>query len=160
MKPAGFGRLMVRTAAIFAVWLVLSQSLHPFYVGLGVTTAFLVALLNGTPRASHGVRWLRLAAYLPWLLWQVLQSGAHLAYLILHPRSLIEPKLIRYKTRLREPAAIAIFGNSITLTPGTITADVSTDELVIHTIDDAAASGLRDMEARVAGLFGRAPAED
>ena len=132
----------------------------PFYVGLGLTTALVVALVNGTTRASHGVRWLRLAAYLPWLLWQVLLSGAHLAYLILHPRLPIEPKLIRYKTRLREPAAIAIFGNSITLTPGTITADVTRDELVIHAMDDAAASGLRDMEARIASLFAGAPAED
>ena len=33
-----------------------------------------------------------LAMYLPWLLWQVLVSGAHVAYLILHPQMPIAPR--------------------------------------------------------------------
>jgi multicomponent Na+:H+ antiporter subunit E len=146
--------LLLRTAAFFAVWLMLSQQLDPFYLGLGLATALAVALLNPVVPASGGVRWTKLALYLPWLLWQVLASGIHLAYLILHPRMPIEPKVIRYRTVLRTPAALVAFGNSITLTPGTITAEVSASELVIHSMDDAAASGLADMEERIARVFG------
>ena len=58
--------------------------------------SFGVALLNtGTRRLyPENVRWLRLLAYVPWLLSRVLQSGIHLSYLILHPRLPIDPKLI------------------------------------------------------------------
>ena len=66
----------------------------------------------------------------------MLLSGRHVAYLILHPRLPIEPALIRYTTGLEDPVAIVILGNSITLTPGTITADVQGNELTIHAMDD------------------------
>ncbi len=77
-----------------------------------------------------------------------------MAYLILHPALPIDPKLVRYKTDLTGAGPVTVFGNSITLTPGTITADITPGELVVHAMDDAAASGLADMEQRVAGLFG------
>ena len=84
----------------------------------------------------------------------MLLSGRHVAYLILHPRLPIEPALIRYTTGLEDPVAIVILGNSITLTPGTITADVQGNELTIHAMDAAAASGLADMERKIAAAFG------
>jgi multicomponent Na+:H+ antiporter subunit E len=148
---------ILRAAALFAVWVVLSQNLDPFYLGLGFTTAVVVAWLNRARPTSAGMHWARLAMYLPWLLWQVLVSGAHVAYLILHPRMPIAPQLIRYRTSLRATGAVVTFGNSITLTPGTITAEVSPGELVIHSIDEAAAAGLQDMAQRVARVFGEAP---
>jgi multicomponent Na+:H+ antiporter subunit E len=144
---------IVRTAALFAVWLVLSQSLDIFYLGLGAITALVVAMLNPVEPAGGGVRWTELARYLPWLLWQVLLSGKHVAYLILHPRLPIDPKLVTYRMALRDPAAVVLFGNSITLTPGTITAEVSSGELVVHSMDDVAASGLAEMEGRIASIF-------
>jgi multicomponent Na+:H+ antiporter subunit E len=142
-----------RTLLLFAVWLVLSQSLDVFYLGLGLLAASAVARLNTSGPARGGMRWAGFVLYLPWLFWQVLQSGKHVTYLILHPRLPIEPKLIRYNTSLREPAATVIFGNSITLTPGTITADVNATELLVHALDDSSASGLTDMEKKIASTF-------
>ncbi len=128
--------IVARAAALFALWLVLTLTFDAFYLVLGLLAAGAVAWLNTGPTGPAGLRWSGLAVYLPWLLWQVLLSGKHVAYLILHPRLPIEPALIRYKTGLEDPTAIVILGNSITLTPGTITADVQGDELVIHAMDD------------------------
>lgn len=149
--------LLVRTVALFAVWLLLTLSLDPFYLGLGVTTALVVAWLSVREPSRPGLRWSGLLVYVPWLLWQVLVSGAHVAYLILHPRLPIDPKLVRRPTTLAEPSAVVIFGNSITLTPGTITAEVNPHELVVHAIDDSATAGLDDMERKIASVFGLAP---
>jgi multicomponent Na+:H+ antiporter subunit E len=146
--------IVVRAAALFALWVVLTLTMDAFYLVLGLLAAVAVAWLNTGATAPPGLRWSGLAAYLPWLLWQVLLSGRHLAYLILHPSLPIEPVLISYKTGLQDPTAIVILGNSITLTPGTITADVNGDELVIHAMDADAASGLADMERKIASLFG------
>jgi multicomponent Na+:H+ antiporter subunit E len=146
--------VVVRAAALLALWLVLTLTLDPFYFVLGLLAALAVAWLNTGTTAPAGLRWSGLAVYLPWLLWQVLLSGRHVAYLILHPRLPIEPALIRYTTGLEDPVAIVILGNSITLTPGTITADVQGNELTIHAMDAAAASGLADMERKIASAFG------
>ena len=148
------GTVVVKVGALFAVWLLLTQNLDSFYLVLGLATAIAVVMLNApVPMGPQAPRWGRMLLYLPWLLWQVLLSGRHVAYLILHPALPIDPKLVRYRTELPHAGAVVVFGNSITLTPGTITAEVAPGELVVHAMDDASASGLRDMEQRVAGLF-------
>jgi multicomponent Na+:H+ antiporter subunit E len=143
----------LRATALFVVWLALTLSLDAFYLGLGLVSAVAVAWWNTRPSARSAMRWSGLVVYLPWVLWQVLLSGTHVAYLILHPRLPIDPKLVRFTTTLGEPAAVVILGNSITLTPGTITAEVNSHELVVHAMDDASASGLGAMEARIADVF-------
>jgi multicomponent Na+:H+ antiporter subunit E len=127
-------------------------------MALGLLVSFGVALLNAgrvTP-LSEKIRWSRMLRYLPWLLGRILQSGIHLSFLILHPRLPIDPKLIRYHTNLQEEAGIVLLGNSITLTPGTITAEVNSNELVVHAMDDASADDLTSlrMEQKIAGVFG------
>jgi multicomponent Na+:H+ antiporter subunit E len=154
------GTIAVRATALFAVWLLLSQTLHPFYLGLGAVSALVIARLHPVGPVGPRLRWAGLPLYLPWLLWQVIRSGIHLSYLILHPRMPIAPKLIRFKTRLHDPAALAIFGNSITLTPGTITVEVKAGELVVHAMDDSSAAGLADMEQKIATVFGGGSAPD
>jgi multicomponent Na+:H+ antiporter subunit E len=152
------GRLLpvviVRAGALLVVWLVLTLTLEAFYVGLGLVTACAVAWANTREPGPDGLRWTGLVLYAPWVLWQVILSGVHLCYLILHPRLPIDPKLLRYQTTLTQPAAVVIFGNSITLTPGTITAEVQGDELVVHAMDDEASSGLGAMERTIGRRFG------
>ena len=157
MKPGIFQTLSYKTLAFFALWLLLSQSYNAFHMVLGLFVSFGVALLNterGKSRLEN-VRWLRVLAYVPWLLSRVLQSGIHLSYLILHPRLPIDPKLIRYHTGLKEQAGIVLLGNSITLTPGTITAEVNSNELVVHAMDDDSADDLTSlrMEQKIARAF-------
>lgn len=157
MKPGLYRTLSYKTVAFFAVWLLLSQSYTVFHIALGLLVSFGVALLNterGKSRLEK-IRWLRVLAYVPWLLSRVLQSGIHLSYLILHPRLPIDPKLIRYHTDLKEETGIVLLGNSITLTPGTITAEVNSNELVVHAMDDDSADDLTSlrMEQKIAGAF-------
>ena len=48
-----------------------------------------------------------------------------------------------------------LLGNSITLTPGTITAEVNSNELVVHAMDDDSADDLTSlrMEQKLLGSF-------
>lgn len=157
MNAGMLRKLSLKTLVFFAIWLVGSQSYSGFHMVLGLVMSFGVALLNTERGRSNleNVRWLRLLAYVPWLLWRILQSGIHLSYLILHPRLPIDPKLIRYRTDLKEEVGIVLLGNSITLTPGTITVEVNSHELVVHAMDDDAADDLTSlrMEQKIAGAF-------
>jgi multicomponent Na+:H+ antiporter subunit E len=154
----GINRILsYKTLAFFALWLLLSQSYNAFHMVLGFFVSFGVALLNtehGKP-SSEKIRWFRMLAYVPWLVSRIIQSGIHLSYLILHPRLPIDPKLIRHQTSLKGEAGIVLFGNSITLTPGTITAEVNSNELLVHAMDDASADDVTSlrMEQKVAGIF-------
>jgi multicomponent Na+:H+ antiporter subunit E len=124
---------------------------------LSYNTLFLFALLNTERGKSQleNVRWSRMLAYVPWLLWRILQSGLHVSYLILHPRLPIDPKLISYQTNLKDEAGVVLLGNSITLTPGTITVEVNSHELLVHAMDDDSADDLTSlrMEQRIAENF-------
>lgn len=82
-------------------------------------------------------------------------SGLHLAYLILHPKMPIAPRMIRYQTMLDNDAAVVLLGNSITLTPGTLTAEVNSNHLLVHAMDEESARDLVTllMEQKVSGIF-------
>jgi multicomponent Na+:H+ antiporter subunit E len=158
MNDGMLRKLSCKTLLFYVLWLLLSQSYNAFHMTLGFAVSSGVALLNterGGKSRPEKVRWLRALAYIPWLVSRIIQSGIHLSYLILHPRLPIDPKLIRHRSSLKEEAGIVLFGNSITLTPGTITAEVNSNALVIHAMDDASADDVTSlrMEQKVAGIF-------
>jgi multicomponent Na+:H+ antiporter subunit E len=151
------GKLSYNTLFFYVLWLLLSQSYNAFHMTLGLLVSFTVALLSTERGKLHveKARWSRMLAYVPWLLWRILQSGLHLSYLILHPRLPIDPKLISYQTRLKDEVGVVLLGNSITLTPGTITVEVNSHKLLVHAMDDASADDLTSlrMEQRIAENF-------
>jgi multicomponent Na+:H+ antiporter subunit E len=77
------------------------------------------------------------------------------AGIILHPKLPIAPRLIRHETKLRSDSELVVLGNSITLTPGTITVEIAPGELVVHAIDAAASEDLLGgaLERRVSRIF-------
>ena len=148
----------------FATWIVLSGRFDFFHITLGIFACTIVASLSGSILISRrGLenlpgQWLGFILYIPWLLYQVLLANIHVMYLVFHPRmiELIDPGIIRFKSRLKKPMSLFIFANSITLTPGTITVYVSiTGEFTVHVIDEESGTALPgDMEDRVARLMG------
>ena len=102
--------------------------------------------------------WVRFIKYIPWLLYQIFVANLHLMYLTFHPRmmELIDPKIIKFKSRLKGDLSLVTFANSITLTPGTITVYVSIDgDFKVHAIDKKSSEGLPgEMEDRIIRVFG------
>ena len=126
--------------ALLSFWLVLSGHYDLFHVGWGIVSAALVSLFSlGLTSVDTGrqnrLRFWSLVAYIPWLLLQVVLANLHVAYLVLRPTA-IRPQIIRVKTRLSGDLAKTTLGNSITLTPGTITMDLKDDEIIVHAISE------------------------
>ena len=146
--------------ALFAFWLILSGHYDPFHIGAGVVCAGLVTLLSsdlftfGTG-ARSSFRIGRFALYVPWLLWEILQASLYVTWLVVRPSG-IRSRVIRFRTHLRNEVAKVVLGNSITLTPGTVTVDIEGDLFTVHALSDTAAESLLDgdMERRVAWVFG------
>ena len=157
MKSSFYQTLILKTLSFFLLWLLLSESFSLFHMGLGLLVALGVAWFNTDRSQSHsGIPQLRIVWYFVWLVGRIIQSGWHLSLLILNPALPINPKLIRYRTELQEESGIVLLSNSITLTPGTITAELNSQDLVVHAIDDESAQDVtsRRLEQQIAGLFG------
>ncbi len=157
MTSSFYQALFLKTLGFFLLWILLSESFNLFHVALGLVAAFGVAWFNTDRSVSRfAILRLRIVWYFLWLVGRILQSGFHLSVLILDPALPIDPKLIRYRTKLREEAGIVLLGNSITLTPGTITVEVNSQDLVVHAMDDKSANDVTSlhMDQRIAGLFG------
>ncbi|MEJ5376679.1 MAG: Na+/H+ antiporter subunit E [bacterium] len=156
--------LAITFCIMFPFWLVLSGRFDLFHVTLGVISCGIVASFSGDllvsaigggslPKVARG--FLR---YIPWLLLQIFLSSLHMLRLSLHPRmrELIDPRIITFKSGLKDELALVTFANSITLTPGTITVFVDLDgEFRVHAIDSKCAEALPgEMEQRVEAIFG------
>ena len=74
----------------------------------------------------------QLLVYLGWLLWQVVKSNMAVIARVLGPRHAIDPAMVSVTTSARSDLGKALFANSITLTPGTVTVDVDGDRLKVH----------------------------
>ena len=141
--------------ALFVFWILLSGSFELIHLGLGLIFSFAVAWVN----SGHSLfvpklrLWLRVLLYLPWLFYKIIQSSLNLSRLILHPALPIDPQLISVKSKLRHHAAIVLLGNSLTLTPGTITAEVDRNNLIIHSIDKGDDVAIKQIESKIADIF-------
>ena len=143
---------------LIAFWLVLSASYDVVHVAVGAVAAGVVIWLKPPGAGSaRTISWLAALRYLPWLIGRILKGGFHVSRLILHPALPISPRLIRHETTLRSDAELVVLGNSITLTPGTITVEIAPGELVVHAIDEASCADVADgvLDARVGRVFSR-----
>ncbi len=155
----------IQAALLFALWLVLSGMFDALHLAYGVFSVALVLLLNhrlhllpllpGESATEHAIILHRLFFYLLWLLWQIVQSGVYVAYLVMHPQLPINPRIVRFRSLQPNVQARVILGNSITLTPGTITVEVEGDRFTVHALTKKAAEDLftGDMEYRAARIY-------
>ena len=97
---------------------------------------------------------LRLPAYWTWLLIEIVKSSIAVARVVISPSMPIQPSLVEYSTKEKSDSGKVILGNSITLTPGTVTIDLDENRLLVHclTADTAADLASGEMEKRILKL--------
>jgi len=129
---------------------------------LGIIACGLVAymshglLFKDIRSKNKHIEAVRFIRYLPWLFYQIVLANLHVAYLALHPNMprLIDPHIIKFKTKLKKDMSLVTFANSITLTPGTITVLIKEGHYYVHAIDRFVAESLPgDMEKRVGHIY-------
>ena len=144
---------------LFAFWLLLSGHYDFWFIGLGFissASAVFLARRMGIVDAEGLPLDLvpGLLRYAPWLFGTVIQANFDVARRILHPRLPITPTVIRVPAEQRTAPGRVSYANSITLTPGTISLEVSDDEIEVHALSVDAAEDLQsgEMGRRVVAL--------
>lgn len=147
---------------MFGFWILLSGKFDLFHLILGVISSAIVSFISAdvfmySPESRNKLKTAsRFLLYVPWLIYQIMLSTLHVAYLALHPRmkEQIDPTIVTFKTTLKTDIAKVALANSITLTPGTITVRIEDQVFHVHAISRKAAAGLPgEMEEKLAKVF-------
>lgn len=129
-------------AILFGFWLALSGHYTPLLLSFGVGSTVLVVYIairmdvvdpEGVPLQITA----RALLYLPWLLKEVFVANVQVAKVILDPKLPISPRMVVFHGTQDTDLGRAIYANSITLTPGTITTGVEGHDFQIHALRTA-----------------------
>ncbi len=158
-----FYPFVVTFIIMFGLWVLLSGLFDSFHLTLGLISCGIVSFLSSdllfpSPKIRGLLpQWARFVRYIPWLMLEIIKANLHVTYLVFHPRmmELIDPRIIKFRSKLKGDLALVTFANSITLTPGTITVSVSIDgDFKVHAIDKASGDPLPGvMEENIARVF-------
>jgi multicomponent Na+:H+ antiporter subunit E len=145
--------LALQALGLAGLWAILTGG-RGWVVGIPV---ILLACLAGN-RSAFGGRWsvAGVVRFLPYFAWNSLQGGVDVALRALHPRLPIDPGLLHYETRLDLESARILMANTVTLLPGTLSADLRGNGLTVHVLNarGPTVERLAQLERRVADLFG------
>lgn len=153
---------------LFAFWLALSGKITVKFVIYGLLTSVVTAWItyplllvsnkdNSKRYFVFGISVFKLIKYSFWLLWQLVLANIDVAKATTGQKLEIDPKVIKFYFKADNPMSSVVLANSITLTPGTVTINVTDDGLFeIHALTVGSAEGVLngDMQRKVAELFG------
>ena len=140
-------RRLIYFVLAFVIWILLTW---PFVDGkidiqvviAGLIASVVVAVLfhEVLPKEYlvfiSPVRMFWLLVYVPVFFYYVIRANLDVVYRALHPKMPIKPGIVKIKTILKTESGITALANSITLTPGTLTVDLTDDGfLYIHWIN-------------------------
>ena len=151
------------TVLLTVVWLLLINTVSLGDVLLGLLLGIAIPIITAPywpdrPALRHP---LRIAAYVLIVIWDVIKANFIVAGLILFRRNAdLQSRFITVPLDLHTPEAITVLAGTITMTPGTLTADMSAcgRALLIHCLHapdpDAVVAEIKDRyERRLKEIF-------
>ncbi len=131
---------LVLFAILFVFWLILAWPVSPIDgqlligdIAVGVLVAAFVALVMhemirvGFVRLVNPRSWFWLIIFTFVFGYYVIKGGLDVGYRVLHPRMPIKPGIVKIRSVLKTDTGKSALANCITLTPGTLTIDVTDD---------------------------------
>lgn len=146
---------------LFIFWLLLSGLFDLVHLTFGVISAFLVSYLSSNLLIGDKKMTLKpekiilFFSYLIYLIYNIVLSNIDVAYRVLHPSMPINPKIVELKTALDSDIGQTALANSITLTPGTITVNISDGIVCVHALSPKTAEKLLcgELEKKLVRVF-------
>ncbi|MFT7387523.1 MAG: multicomponent Na+:H+ antiporter subunit E [Candidatus Endobugula sp.] len=112
--------------------------------------------------SSQSIRALRLFQFVPFFLVQSILGGWRTAILSLRPSMPINPGFFRYQISLQGHSAQLFFMHLVSLLPGTLSATIDGDQLLIHALEISPLNShdINRCEQHVARLFNGVSGDD
>jgi multicomponent K+:H+ antiporter subunit E len=132
------------SVAVLLIWLLLQNSLAPGILVLGIGLAIAIPMLTHPfwPEYPKSVRYIPLVRLVGVVIFDIVVANLTVAWLILGPKSRLRPGFVEIPLTLRGPYAITLLASIISLTPGTVSSNLSGDRrtLLVHALDIADAA--------------------
>lgn len=109
------------------------------------------------PRSDRpALRVVPLLRFLPYFIGQSVRGGMDVALRALRGRRAVAPGFIVYRTGIRSPGVRVFFVNAVSLLPGTFSAELRGERVLVHTLDEGLPvhDRLLDLERRIRAVFG------
>ena len=139
------------------LWLVLAgASEESFIIGL---PAILLAASTAVWLSGAKTNRLSIVRTIPFSLFFIrnsLMGGVDVACRAVLPRMPLDPGFLEYTVHLNSDSARVFFANAVSLLPGTLSANLQGDLLIVHVLDKSQSNelSLRRLERQVGKLFG------
>lgn len=117
------------------------------YIALYLRYSIVPPATTRTQLKPLGIRqWLLLvwmiAGYLRYLFIEVVKANVQVAIIVLNPQMPLSPSFIAYHPRINSDWGRVLLGNSISLTPGTLTVELEDGDYLVHALTVETAENL------------------
>ena len=152
------------TLILAIVWVLLQNEITAGMVVFGTILGIIIPWITSVwwPGTPKGFRMGKMVAYTFVVIWDIIVANIQVAWIVLAvPNAKLKPAWIVIPLKLKQPEAITLLAGTITLTPGTVSADLSDagHSLLVHVLHTDDADAVRDeikerYERRLLEIFG------
>ncbi|MGJ8589619.1 MAG: Na+/H+ antiporter subunit E [Yoonia sp.] len=151
------------TLILTIVWMLLQNEISAGMIVFGFILGIIIPWGTSVwwPDTPKSFRVGKMASYSLVVIWDIIVANIEVAWIVLTvPSSKLKPAWIVVPLELRQPEAITMLAGTITLTPGTVSADLSSNgrSLLVHVLHTDDPDAVRDdiltrYEARLLEIF-------
>ena len=146
---------VVSRALLFSLlwWALTDGTAGSWWIGAPAVAGAVIISVTLVP--PLGLVWREVMGFVPFFLWHSLKGGVDVAWRAFHPRLPITPELIEYPLRLPPGLPRVILVNTVSLLPGTLSAELGGQVLKVHVLDSLGdfLAELEALEQRVGCMF-------
>jgi multicomponent K+:H+ antiporter subunit E len=137
------------TVILTIVWVMLQNDVSAGMVVFGVILGIVIPRSTAVwwPDRPQGFRAGKMLRYCLIVIWDIILANIQVAWIILtKSNEQLKPAWVEVPLDLKTPEAITILAGTITLTPGTVSADLSNEgkSLLVHALDAPDPDAVRD----------------
>ncbi|MGJ5620905.1 Na+/H+ antiporter subunit E [Sulfitobacter sp. MF3-043] len=137
------------TLILAVVWTLLQNEISAGMVVFGIILGIIIPWGTSVwwPDRPNSFRPSKMITYSLMVMWDILVANIQVAWIVLTvPNAKLKPAWIVIPLELRQPEAITVLAGTITLTPGTVSADLSDEghSLLVHVLHTDDADAVRD----------------
>lgn len=151
------------TLILAVVWVLLQNDVTAGMVVFGIILGIIIPWITQIwwPNTPQGFRMGKMISYSVMVIWDIMVANVQVAWIVLTvPNSKLKPAWIVVPLELKAPEAITLLAGTITLTPGTVSADLSDEghSLLVHVLHTDDPDEVRDQiksryERRLVEIF-------
>lgn len=137
------------TLILAVVWVLLQNEISSGMVAFGIILGIIIPQMTSIwwPDTPKGFRLGKMGIYSLIVIWDIIVANVQVAWIVLTvPNAKLKPAWIVVPLELRQPEAITVLAGTITLTPGTVSSDLSDEghSLLVHVLHTDDPDAVRD----------------